>query len=358
MARQKASKRDTDDSSLRAVFGDKPHLPLFKFPPLIRAYVVSSRDVFENVLSVTPRSAIDGVDATGSTALSWAVRCNDYDSVKQLLLCGSDPSHQDSYGWTPLHVALFNGNVDVAHLLLAAKANPNLGDERGLTALHRASLRLDCTTFVEFLLSYGASLEVQASKGFRPLHHAVSYNAVGNMHLLLERGADLNAATKFGSTALMLGVRHNAHKSLKLLLREEALEWDRKDNDGHSLLELAALYGDQETLHILQSSQRMETIDWDDGGRALRYAQWRRDDNEAFSLWAFSLRDEDPLLWYSAFEAFWSYIAEAQRWDIKEGSETGLVEGEQTHEEEDPEDEDEDSDTWESAPESPDGSTN
>ena len=78
------------------------------------------------------------------------------------------------------------------------------------------------------------------------------------MHLLLEKGAKKNAACKSGLNTLMLGVCYNAHEALRLLLREEALEYDGKNTNGRSVLDYAALNGDMETIHILQYSPQMK----------------------------------------------------------------------------------------------------
>lgn len=307
------------NNAFNILLGDKPDLSLLRFPNLIRTYVCSSPEAFENVLSMTPRSAVDDVDATGSTTLFWAVQRGDYDAVRKLLLCGSDPGHVNSFGRAPLYEAVDGGDVACVRLLLEANADVNSKDFEGNTALHLAAQRRN-TTLIELLLSCGAIIESQNTLGYRALHCAVWYDIPPNLRLLLEGGAKINAATNLGMTPLMFGVLWNAHEALKVLLREEALECNSKDFDGYSVLDYAALGGDLETLHLLQSSQLMKTADLDDG-KALGYAMWRRDNNEARSLGAVRAMDEDSLLWYSAFEALWDSIVEAQQRDLEVDSE-------------------------------------
>ncbi len=290
---------------------------------MTRAYVGSSREDFNIVLSVTSRSAIDDVDANGNTALSWAVRFSDCDSVKQLLLCGSNLEHVDSTGRTPLYQAVYQGDLAIVQILLAAKADVNCGDIEGPTAMHWASTKQNGITIMECLLSNGASIESQTRYGYRPLHWAVCSNIPTNCQYMLEEGADINAATQEGRTILMHGVINNAHEALRLLLRDEALEYDGKDCGGNSLLVYTALYGDLETIHMLQFAPQTKKINLD-GDEALDDAQWRRDYNEARALWAVQPLDEDPLAWYSAFEALWNSIAEAQQQDLDGGSEAGF----------------------------------
>ena len=327
------------------LFGHRPNLIPLRLPTLIRTYLYSPRKSFDSVLSMIPRSAVDDVDANGYTALSWAVKSRDSDSVRQLLLCGSDPEHGDLYGWTPLVVAVLSGDVIVVQLLLAAKVDVNSKDIFGSTALSLTSLYHGDTTIMELLLAHGASIEDQDNDGQRPLHVAVHSNRPINVQILLDRGANINAADRFGITALMFGVTYNAHESLRVLLRDEALEFDGKDSHGDCVLYYAACYGDLKTLGLLQSSRHIKRLDLD-GSEDLGYAVWRRDNNQAWSLRTVATPDKDPRFWYSAFEALWDSIVEAQRRDLEEDPEAGEgVVGEE------PTDDDEDPVVWEDAPE-------
>ena len=100
----------------------------------------------------------------------------------------------------------------------------------------------------------------------------------------------------------MLGVMYNAHEALKLLLREETLDYNCKDRDGNSVLDFAAIFADLETLYILQSSRKLKTVDLD-VEHALGYAVQRRDHNETQSISMLKPMDKDPRAWYSAFRA-------------------------------------------------------
>lgn len=261
---------------------------------------------------MTPRSAVDNVDVTGSTALSWAVQLCDSDSVKQLLLCGSDPGHVDLSGWSPLHRAVYVHDVASMHLLLAVKADVNFRTRRGVTAVHVAAKIQGGTTSMETLLSCGASIESPDDTGLRPLHSAVPHDQVASLKLLLRRGADINATSPSGVNALMLGVWFNAHETLRLLLCDKALEHDGANTEGRSVLHYAALYGDLETVNLLQCSHQMKKVSLD-GGTALAQAKLRRDHDRTSISCKTQPLDKDPLVWYSAFEALWNSVVEAQQ---------------------------------------------
>ena len=317
---------------------------------MIRAYVCSTRQSFTSVLSATPRSAVDGADATGSTALSWAVQSCDRECVEQLLLCGSDPSIVDLAGRSPLHHAVLLRDTAIAQFLIAAKADVKSKDFDGVTALHLAACMHRDTRITKLLLSHGADIESHDTNGCRALHHAVYRRNPAILQLLLERGANINAVNTLGMTALMLGVMGNAHEALKVLLHDEALECSAKKPDGRSVLDFAAWHGDLETLSILRSSSRqMKKFNLDDS-KALDIAVWRRDNSEVHALrWAM-LPDKDPRLWYSAFEALWNSILEAQQRDLEEDPEVG-----EGFAREELKDDDDDSGIWDDAQEDLDG---
>ena len=299
---------------------------------------------------MTPRSAIDNVDATGCTALSWAVQCCDRDCAEQLLLRGSDPGIIDLSGRNSLHYAVLSGDIAITQLLVAANADVNSKEIHGVTVLHMAAFLEGGTPIIDLLLSHGASPDSEDDEGLRPLHHAVAINNPESLQLLLDRGANINAVRVTDTTALMFGIMANAHETLRLLLRHETLDYNAKNLIGRTVLDLVALNGDLETLRILRSSGKMKSVNLLDS-EALDLAVWRRENNEAHSAWVYKPLDKDPLLWYSAFEALWNSILEAQQRDLEGNPEfdNGVIGGELT-------DDDEDAEVWEDSREHVDGS--
>ena len=93
----------------------------------------------------------------------------------------------------------------------------------------------------------------------------------------------------------MLGVRFNAHETLRLLLGDKALEYDGADTEGRSVLHYAALYGDLETVNLLQCSHQTKKVNVD-GGTALAQAKLRRDHDRTPISWKTQSSDKDPLV--------------------------------------------------------------
>lgn len=343
---------------LSNLFHDRSQLISFDFPELLSAYLDLSGRTFDSVLSLTPRPAIDLVDVSGRTTLSWAAQRGDHEAAKQLLGCGADPNHADMSGNTPLHWSLFNDDNECMQILLAAKANVDAKDWDGFTALDHAVHLYDDAGMTEMLFSYNSDIESMSNDGRRPLRYAVRSNRTKNLSLLLHRGVNINAVDSRGDTALMDGIFYNSYEVMGILLKQKTLEYGGKGYCERTVLHHAALYADLETIALLESAnlRNIDTMAREmDGDTALDDAVWRRDCNEEWSNWVLKAPDEDPLEWFSAFEALVDGIVERQQ--NLSGEETNEDEEEQEDWEENPSDEEttedeEEQEVWEDAPES------
>ena len=74
-------------------------------------------------------------DTFGKTALFYAIENSNIENVKFLLSRGSSVNIQDMNGYTPLILASFFGEKALVSLLLKNKANPNIKNNLGETAL-------------------------------------------------------------------------------------------------------------------------------------------------------------------------------------------------------------------------------
>ncbi|XP_054020837.1 caseinolytic peptidase B protein homolog [Dryobates pubescens] len=139
-----------------------------------------------------------------SEALLEAAKINNTAEVNRLVLEGADVNARHKLGWTALMVAAISRNSSVVKLLLAAKADPNLGDdfssvyemakERGLHSLEVLVTRED---------HFNNRLNVRANfKGCTALHYAVLADDYLTVKLLLEGGANPLQKNEMGHTAL------------------------------------------------------------------------------------------------------------------------------------------------------------
>ena len=210
---------------------------------------------------------VNGQTLDGYTPLHQAVQAKDSALVKLLLTHGADPRIPNSKGETPYDLAkeeikeVFfeyfsrgkdlgeelirtseEGDEEYVKWLLERGANVNAATSDGVTTLHIA-VREGFIELVRLLLEHGADAEVVDSKGNRPrdlaseeikeviFEHYARGKDLGEeliraseegdeeyVKWLLERGADVNAATSDGNTALHLAAQKGHTDIVKLLL--------------------------------------------------------------------------------------------------------------------------------------------
>ncbi|XP_014812093.1 PREDICTED: caseinolytic peptidase B protein homolog, partial [Calidris pugnax] len=137
-------------------------------------------------------------------ALLEAARINNVSEVNRLVVEGADVNARHRLGWTPLMVAAISRNSSVVKILLAANADPNLGDdfsnvyetakEKGLHSLEVLVTRED---------DFNNRLNIRANfKGCTALHYAVLADDYLTVKLLLDGGANPLQKNEMGHTPL------------------------------------------------------------------------------------------------------------------------------------------------------------
>lgn len=134
------------------------------------------------------------------TALVKAAENGHAEVVRTLIAGGADLKAQETAGYTQgefaLREAVWENRVDVARLLLEAGLNPNL----------RSSSDSDCT------------LLMQAAGGRSSLHDG----SPGVARALIDAGADVNAKTEWGGTAVAFAVEDLNPETVRVLIAAEA----------------------------------------------------------------------------------------------------------------------------------------
>jgi len=159
------------------------------------------------------------------------------EKIKLLLDRGADPNVVGKYYGSPLMLALKHGaGSDFIKILLDAKADINLGDEDGNTAVFTAveHRRLDD---LRTLLSRGGNLNHRNNKGDTVLTQEIIREepSLDVVKLLIELGADVNAATNLHASFRGWG---RALDIAPTLIASGA-NVNAKDNDSVSPLALA-----------------------------------------------------------------------------------------------------------------------
>jgi ankyrin repeat protein len=138
------------------------------------------------------------------------------EAVKHLVKIGADANEQDFIGYTPIFCAAESGNLEVVNTLLAAGANPN------------------------------AKLGVVVAAGTTPLMIALSHHrgAIGEemAKSLIRAGADINARTNDGHSALMYAAGQGNSRAINVLV-DAGADTTAVTDDGHRSSYFAYTFG-------------------------------------------------------------------------------------------------------------------
>ena len=144
-----------------------------------------------------------------------AIRNDNAGTLTALLQRGFDPNTRDEKGQTGLVMAMQEGSLKAADVLLSHPAiEIDALNQAGESALMMAALKGEVAGARQ-LLSRGAKVN---QPGWSALHYAAAGTEVQLVRLLMEKGADLNAASPNGSTPLMMAAQYGSEEGVKLLL--------------------------------------------------------------------------------------------------------------------------------------------
>ena len=227
-------------------------------------------------------------DPDGETPLVTALLSQHFAFAQYLISAGADVDRWDLYGRSPLYAAIDMNvlpeggrpdlpseetltGLDVARMLLEKGANPNLqlklrppyrnvvfdrgGDavlSTGATTLLHAAKTGDVAA-IALLLKYKALVDLPTATGVTPLMAAAFMGQGANpsrgrykteaqgieaIKLLVAAGADINAKTPQGQTAIHVAAQWGYNAMVKALA-ERGADLTVKDADGHSAVDYA-----------------------------------------------------------------------------------------------------------------------
>ncbi|MBS0232148.1 MAG: quinoprotein dehydrogenase-associated putative ABC transporter substrate-binding protein [Proteobacteria bacterium] len=250
---------------------------------------------------VVTRARLEGWLKEGADVneeLMNAVVAADIDRIKFLIDKGADVNKADNLGALPLGTAAGTRRSDVMQVLLGAGAKVNAEDSDGMTALEHA-INVNHVPSIKLLAKHGADLEKGTEKGYSALDIALTDEnffaakalieagakvdaASGPEQLtplmvcatqlqpqqrltqlargptplalaeeLIKRGANVNAQSRDGVTALMIAAGQNNAPMLGLLLRAGA-DAKMKSATGKTALDIAIEAGNQNAVSALK----------------------------------------------------------------------------------------------------------
>ncbi|MBO4708101.1 MAG: ankyrin repeat domain-containing protein [Elusimicrobiaceae bacterium] len=185
------------------------------------------------------------------TSLIQAIKKQDLERVRFLLLANVDPNETNDEGYSPLAIACNYPSEEIVTLLLDRGAFVNGVSRDGVTPLMVVAAVGEGTT-VDTLLEYGADPNLQDNQGKTALMHAVeglNYDAVSS--LLDIQTLDLSLADKKGKTAFTYALETNDPDILDLFAQRK-IGVDYEDKSAQDLFLTSIENDDMETANTLR----------------------------------------------------------------------------------------------------------
>jgi ankyrin repeat protein len=225
----------------------------------------------------------------GQTALMWAAAGKHPAVVAALVERGADVNAKSTGGFTPLMFAAREGDPESARLLLAAGAQVNDTTADGESALLIAAASMVAVTARDYrlvaepsgheavaarLIESGANVDQADRFGMTALHHAVETGKIALLKALVARGANLDARLVQGlpfrrgdyvsrggyggATPFWLAAK-NGEVEMMRLLADAGADWRMPSRNGTTPLMVAAGLGQTDS-RIPPESRLLEAV--------------------------------------------------------------------------------------------------
>jgi ankyrin repeat protein len=179
-----------------------------------------------------------------STLLHKAVKAGDIELVEFFTTTNNrDLNVKDKLGFTPLHVAILNGQTEIAKLLIEEGANINVQNDHGSTLLHSAIFKCQ-DEIAKLLIEKGTDINLKdVENGATPLHVAIYRGKKEIVKLLIKEGANIDLRNNNEKTPLEFANFLGDTEIAKLLIANRA-DIDAQDKDTEMLIGSGATLSD------------------------------------------------------------------------------------------------------------------
>jgi uncharacterized protein len=174
------------------------------------------------VRALLDSAAVDvtAAEPDGTTALHVAVQQGNLELAKGLIARGASVAVETRYGITPLYLAAERGDARIVEALIEAGADVNAATPQGVTPLMMAA-RTGRPDAVDVLLARGARAAINLQESWRgqsALMWAAGEGHVPVVRQLAAAGADLRSRSKSGFSPLLFAVRNGHMPAIETLL--------------------------------------------------------------------------------------------------------------------------------------------
>ena len=167
-------------------------------------------------------------------------------------------------GYSPLWCAVTARHIDVARLLLKRGARVSLKSPGDAYPLHQAAITRQ-SAMCELLLERGANAGCTDGEGNAPLHYSATIGDVRTAKVLLREGADVHARQERGLTPLHWAA-HKGHADMVTLLMDSGASADALSGTSATPLHCAVARGHLSCVKLLvqrDANSSIMTTDWD-----------------------------------------------------------------------------------------------
>ncbi|XP_053669720.1 ankyrin repeat domain-containing protein 12 [Anopheles nili] len=230
-------------------------------------YCSSAQDIAAaaSVAMVAPE-LIESADEDGFTPLHLAVIQGNLQLVNLLLANGADVNALDNEGHSVVHWATVCGEVEALRAVLTAGADVSTPDINGGSPLHyaaqmcganydgksaRASAKLALEILNALLNHPDTSVEVEDKDGRQPLLWAASAGSAKAVLALIKAGAHVESADKDGLTALHCAASRGHTECIDTLINLCGAHTDQIDSNGCTALHYAVTLGHADATSLL-----------------------------------------------------------------------------------------------------------
>jgi ankyrin repeat protein len=241
---------------LRGTFllGQNEDLDKYELSELHKIVLGLCQEDLDSILSEIPHAMINKPDAFGKTALLWAARRGDLETLKGLLQHGANPNISDQMRRSPLHMAARSRSLPVIQALIKYGADPIAKNFLNETPAHYACYENNDISLIEPFIDAGMDVNIPSKYGRTLLDIAVQWDFPDTADYLITHGAKLEGISLGEYTMKPLGraIFYNSHKALAILLQKGA-DTTYVDDNGLTIFHLIAEHGDLETINIFKN---------------------------------------------------------------------------------------------------------
>jgi len=190
------------------------------------------------------------------TPLMVAASHNKAAAVLMLARAGANPDHAAGDGVTALMYCAEYGHLDSLRALIELRADLDLVDDKGETALFKAAKSGRGPAAPLALVQAGADVNRANSDGETPMYKLLRNKPdAETVQALLRAGANVNHAGPSGITALMTATWLKLGPAVLQVLLQAGANLDAKNHDGKTALDFAIKHGDAQTIALLMNAR-------------------------------------------------------------------------------------------------------